>query len=187
MLDMNDLQKGLTIVYNGDVCEVIDFLHARTGMKKPTVWTKLRNYRTGQVLENQFRSNDKIEPAYLDKKNMSFSYRDKNNLVFMDPVSFEEVIVNPEIFGKGVELLIENTECTFKFFNGEILNATMPDSVILTVTDAPPYAKGNTVSSDMHEVTVETGAVVKAPPFIKNGEKIKVKVETFTYMDRVKE
>lgn len=186
MLDMNDLQKGITIVYNGDVCEVIDFLHARTGMKKPTVWTKLRNYRTGQVLENQFRSNDKIEPAYLDKKNMSFSYRDKNNLVFMDPVSFEEVIVNPEIFGKSVELLVENTECTFKFFEGEILNASMPDSVILTVTDAPPYAKGNTVSSDMHDVTVETGAVVKAPPFIKTGEKIKVKVETFTYMDRVK-
>ena len=65
MLDMNDLQKGLTIVYNGDVCEVIDFLHARTGMKKPTVWTKLRNYRTGQVLENQFRSNDKIRAPMI--------------------------------------------------------------------------------------------------------------------------
>ena len=187
MLDMNDITKGLTIVYNGDVCEVIDFLHARTGMKKPTVWTKLKNYRTGQVLENQFKSNDKIEPAYLEKKNMTFSYKDKSNLVFMDPVSFEEIYVSPEKFGKSVELLLEGTECIFRFHEGEILSASMPDSVVLTVTDAPPYARGNTVSSDMHEVTVETGAKVKAPPFIKNGEKIKIKVETFIYMDRVKE
>lgn len=186
MLDMNDLQKGLTIVHNGDVCEVIEFLHARTGMKKPTVWTKLKNYRTGQMLENQFRSNDKIEPAYLDKKTMTFSYKDKNQLVFMDPVSFEEIYVKPEIFGPGVELLLEGTECIFKFFNGEILSATMPDSVELIVSDAPPYAKGNTVHNDYIDVTVETGAKVKVPPFIKTGEKIKVKVETFMYMDRVK-
>ncbi len=187
MLDMNDIQKGLTIMFNNDICEVMDFLHARTGMKKPTVWTKMRNLRTGQVLENQFRANDKIEPAYLDRKTMAFSYKDKTNLIFMDPVSYEEVIVDPKVFGKSVELLLEGTECEFKFFNEEILHASLGDAVILIVTDAPPYNKGNTVSSDMHDVTVETGAVVKAPPFIKNGEKIKIKVETFAYMDRAKE
>lgn len=187
MLDMNNIQKGLTIVYNGDPCEVIDFLHARTGMKKPTVWTKIKNYRTGQMLEHQYRANDKIEQAFLERKSMVFSYKEKTTLVFMDSDTYEEIYVDPKVFGKSIALLLEGTTCDFKYFNDEILHASLPDNVILEVTDAPPYAKGNTVSKDMHNVIVETGATVKAPPFIQTGEKIKIKVETFTYMDRAKE
>ncbi|PCJ59468.1 MAG: elongation factor P [Planctomycetota bacterium] len=187
MLDMNNIQKGLTIVFNGDPCEVIEFLHARTGMKKPTVSTKLKNYRTGQMLDHQFRPNDKIEQAFLEKKTMTFSYKDKKSLVFMDQETYEEVIVDPEVFGKSVALLLEGTDCNFKYFEDAILHASLPDNVILVVTEAPPYAKGNTVSKDMHNVIVETGATVKAPPFIQTGEKIKIKVETFTYMERAKE
>ena len=185
MGSMNDITRGVALVLNGGLWEVLDHLHARTGMRKPTVWTKLKNYKSGKVLEHQFTASDTVDIVRLENKPMEYLYRDGNNFVFMNPVSYEQPAISKDLLEHAIPYLTEGLVCNFLLNDEEIIRIDLPTTVEVEVIEAPPYAKGDTASTDYRPVTVKTGMVVKVPPFITQGTIIKIDTSSGEYLGRI--
>jgi len=183
---MNDITRGSTIYLNDGIWEVLEHLHARTGMRKPTVWTKMRNIKSGKVMEHQFRPTDTVDFARIDTQPMEYLYRDGQTYVFMNKDTYEQPAISKELVEDLLPYLIEGTICSFRLNGDEIIGITLPDVIEVEVTDAPPHVRGDTATSDYRPVIISTGAEVKVPPFIKQGEVIKIDTRTGEYVGRVK-
>lgn len=186
MGNMNDITRGSTLRFNDQLWEVTDHLHARTGQRKPTMWTKLKNLKTGKVIENQFRSTDKVDFVRIEAKDMEYLYRDGNNYVFMNQETYEQPAIPGDMVEGILPFLMEGLVCVFRYDEDEIVGISLPDVIEFEVIDAPPHVRGDTATNDMRPVTIETGTEVKAPPFIKKGEKIKIDTRTGEYIGRAK-
>ena len=185
MGSMNDIGRGSVIVRDGELWEVTDHLHARTGMKKPTMWTKLKNYKTGKVVEHQFHPSDNVQFATIESKEMEYLYRDGEFLVFMDQGTFDQPQVPVEMLEERLPYLQEGAPCRFYYHGEQIGRVTIPDTIVVEVTNAPPYARGDTASGgDYRPVEVNTGLTVKVPPFIQEGQKIKIDTRTGEYLGK---
>ena len=159
--------------------------HARTGQRKPTVRAKMRNFHSGKVIENQFNPNDTVEFVRIERRAMEYLYRDGNNYVFMNPETYEQPAIPSEQVEHMLKFLTEGLTCTFSAVGDEVIRIDLPESIDLEVTVCPPHAKGDTASSDLKPVEVSTGIEVKVPPFIKQGDVIRVNTETGDYMSRI--
>ena len=169
MINVNDLKVGMTIMYENNIYSVMDTQHVKPGKGAAFVQAKLKNLRSGSIIENRFNSSDKVEPARIEKKAMQFLYSMGDTYYFMNMSDYEQIELDKKLIGEDALLLKENLEVDIMFFEGEMLGMNLPDKIALKVTHTEPAVKGNTTSSAMKDATLETGKVVKVPLF-KDGK-----------------
>ncbi|HOK78253.1 MAG: elongation factor P [Verrucomicrobiota bacterium] len=184
MASANDLRRGMAIMYNGEVCVVLDAQHRTPGNLRAFVQVTLRNVRSGRSSDVRFSSTEKVDVVPLVAKKMEFSYKDGEDYVFSDPETFETVTLAPEIVGEAKDYLVENTAVTVTFVEDKAVQIELPSSVVLTVTDAPEGVKGDSATNVQKTVTLETGLTVQVPLFIKTGEKLRIDTRTGKYIER---
>ena len=187
MYTASDLRKGLKVKLDGDPYIITDFEFSKPGKGQALYRCRLRNMITGNAFDRTFRSNDKFERAPLEERAMQFLYAQGDEYNFMDNKSYEQIVIQKEMIGDDVNFLIDNMEVSVLLFNERAIGLTLPNFVVLTVTQADPWAKGDTSGSDTKPVTVETGYVLQVPPFVNEGDRLQIDTRTGQYVTRVKE
>ena len=184
MINVNDLKVGMTIMYENNIYSVMDTQHVKPGKGAAFVQAKLKNLRSGSIIENRFNSSDKVEPARIEKKAMQFLYSMNDTYYFMNMSDYEQIELDKKLIGDDAELLKENLEVDIMFFEGEMLGMNLPDKIALKVVHTEPAVKGNTKSSAMKDATLETGKVIKVPLFIEEGEELLISSKDGKYVSR---
>lgn len=184
MINVNDFKTGVTISYEGNLYQVIEFQHVKPGKGAAFVRTKLKNLRTGAVIEITFNSGIKVPTAHIEKAKMQFLYTDGDNYVFMNMNDYNQVELSAKQLGDAKEYLKENLEVDINFYEGELLGVNLPEKIEMLVTSTEPAVKGNTTSGAQKDATLETGMVIKVPLFIEEGEKIVISSKDGKYVSR---
>lgn len=185
MISTSQFRKGMKLKVNGELWIIVDFQNARTAQRRAKVTTKLKNIKTGAVIEKMYASGETFEePDFADRK-MQYLYTDGEGWHFMDSDTFDQFSLTKEQLGVAVDFLMENSEYKILFFEGEPIDIDMPASVVLEVVEAEPAIKGDTVSNLTKGAKLQTGLEVKVPLFIKTGDKIKIDTRTKNYLERV--
>jgi len=185
MYSTADFKKGLKIEFNGEPYEIIDFQHVKMGRGGAIVRTKMKNLKTGYVMENTFRSGEKVERPNLEEKEMQFLYKSEDNYVFMDNENYEQINIPESLVGDNKDYLLENMTVKILFFQGNPIGIEIPTFVELKVVETVPGIKGDTVSGGGKPAKLETGATIQVPLFINEGDIIKIDTRTGTYIERV--
>ncbi len=180
----NDLRNGMTLDLPEGLFAVVEFQHVKPGKGGAFVRTKLKNVRTGAVIERTYRADEKLEQAIIDKREMQFLYRDSSDYVFMDTVSYEQLQVTTASLGDSAKYLKEGDDAVLQFFGNEIVGVDLPAAVELKVTETEPGVQGDRVSGARKPATVETGLVLQVPLFVNPGEMIKVDTRSGEYLTR---
>jgi elongation factor P len=178
------LRPGMVIKHNNDLHSVFSVEHRTPGNLRAFIQAKLRNLRTGAMFEHRFRSPDPIDKVNVDETDMEFLYADGDSYYFMDTTSFEQTQLTREILGDAVDYLIPNLQIKVEFFDGKAVGIELPQTVELTVIETEPGLKSATASSVTKPAKTETGLVVQVPPFINEGEKIRVDTSEGAYLSR---
>jgi elongation factor P len=184
-MDTSQFRNGLKIVIDGEPFVMTYFQHVKPGKGGAFVRTKIKNIRTGRVLEKTFRSGEKVEEAEVDDKRMQFLYQDGEQLVFMDQETYDQIPLSVEQLGDAKKYLKENVDVGVVFWKGKAINIEMPSFIEALVSHCDPGVKGDTASGATKPATIETGAVIQVPLFIKEGEKIRVDTRSGEYVERV--
>ena len=182
----NDLKNGMTLDLDGVLFQVIEFQHVKPGKGGAFVRTKLRNVRTGAVVERTFNAGVKVAQAIVQRTSMQFLYADGTDAVFMDLVSYDQIHVPEGVMGEAGRWLAEGAEAQVALHEGVPIAVDMPASVVLEITQTDPGAKGDTRTGAMKPATLQTGAVVQVPLFVETGERVKVDTRSGEYIERVK-
>ena len=180
----NDLKNGMSLNLPEGLFSVVEFQHVKPGKGGAFVRTKLKNVRSGAVIERTYRADEKLDQAIIDKRDMQFLYRDGADYVFMDTSSYEQMTVGPDLLGTAPEYLKETDEVNLQLYNGEIVGVELPASVELKVVETEPGEKGDRVSGARKPATMETGLVIQVPLFVNIGDAIKVDTRTGEYLTR---
>ncbi len=180
----NDLKRGMTLDLPEGLFQVVDFQHVKPGKGPAFVRTTLRNVRSGGVLDRTFRSDEKVEQAVVDKKDMQFLYRDGGDYVFMDNSTYEQIHVGPQALGGATNYIVDGSSMVLQFYKDEIIGTDLPAAVALNVAQTEPGIQGDRVSGARKPATLETGLVVQVPLFVNPGERIKVDTRTGEYLTR---
>lgn len=186
MISTNEFRKGGKIEYKGEPFEIIDFQHVKMGRGGAIVRTKMKSLRTGSVLEDTFRSGEKFETPQLEEKDMQYLYAEGDMHYFMDTETFEQIPLTTAQLGDVKRFLKENMTVKILNYRGEPLTVELPTFVELAVAKTDPGFKGDTASGGSKPATLETGAVVKVPFHINEGDVIKIDTRTSEYIERVK-
>ncbi|NEN97011.1 MAG: elongation factor P [Moorea sp. SIO1F2] len=184
MISSNDFRTGVSIELDGSVWRVVEFLHVKPGKGSAFVRTKLKNVQTGNVVEKTFRAGETVPQANLEKRAMQHTYKDGDEYVFMDMESFEETSLSESQIGDRSKYLNEEMEVNILFWNDQILEVELPNSVVLEVVDTDPGVKGDTATGGTKPAKVSTGAQVMVPLFISIGERIKIDTRNDSYLGR---
>ncbi len=185
MLSTSDFRRGMKLAIDGELFVIVDFQHARTAQRRANVWTKLKNLKTGQVLEKTFSAGENFNQPDFSDQAMQYLYCDGDMYHFMNSKTYDQVALTIEHIGEAKDYLLENIEYKILFFEGNPISIDMPASIKLKVTEAEPGVKGDSVSNLTKNAVVETGLQVKVPLFIKVGETIKIETSTGKYLERV--
>lgn len=185
-LSANDIRKGMVILHEGTPVKVMEFRHHTPGNLRAMVQTRLRNLLTGNSFEHRFRSNDTLEKVTLEQHKMEYLYSDGSHHHFMNNETYEQVALTEEELGDAAQWLMPNLQIEVEFYDGTPIGVTLPSSMELIVTDTEPVLKGATASNSNKPATLENGVTLYVPPFITNGEKIRVNPSESRYMERVK-
>lgn len=187
MVSTSDFRKGLKIEFKGEPCEIVDFQHVKMGRGGAIVRTKLKNLKTGAVLEETFRSGEKLNPPGLEEKSMQYLYTQDDLYYFMDMETYEQIPLTSSQLGETVKFLKENMTVNILYHRESPISVELPTFVELTVSKTDPAGfKGDTASGGGKPATLETGAVVRVPFHINEGDQIKVDTRTSEYIERVK-
>ena len=184
MINVNDIKNGMTIMIDGQIYQVFEFLHVKPGKGSAFMKTKLRNMRTGGIVEKTFNTNVKFEKANINKQNVQYLYNTGDTYFFMNMDNYEQLELSAEQIGDNKNFLIENMNVYVILYEGELLGIDLPDKVELEVTETEPAVRGNTTNNALKDATLETGLVVKVPMFIEQGEKILVTTADGKYSSR---
>ena len=184
MLSTTDFRKGLKIEIENEPYEIVDFLHVKPGKGGAFVRTKLRNLLTGGMLDQTFRSGEKVAKPDLESREMQYLYHDGTAYVFMDMGSYEQLMVDDESMGEKGGFLKDGQTVKALIYRGNPIDIEIPAAVILEVAETEPGMKGDTVTGGTKPAKLETGIVVNVPLFINEGERIKVDTRTKEYMGR---
>ncbi|MCX7798677.1 MAG: elongation factor P [Melioribacter sp.] len=187
MATTSDFRPGMVIRWNNELWTIVEFQHVNPGNWRAFVRAKLKNMKTGRVLENRFRAGESIDEVRVERRQYQYLYRDGEDYVFMDNETFEQINVSPEIIGEGQRYIKEGTVIDILFDDTQIVAVELPIFVVLEVTQTEPGVKGDTVSNVLKPAVVETGATINVPLFINEGDKIKIDTRTGEYVERVKE
>jgi len=180
----NDLRNGMTLNLPEGLFNVIEFQHVKPGKGGAFVRTKLKNQRTGAVIERTYRADEKLEQAIIDKREMQFLYRDGGEYVFMDTSSYDQLQVETGLLGDANNYLKEGDDAVLEFFGDEIVGVELPAAVELTIAETEPGLQGDRVSGARKPATLETGLVIQVPLFVNPGEKVRVDTRTGEYLTR---
>ena len=184
MVVAGDIKNGITFECEGSVLQVIEFQHVKPGKGAAFVRTKLKNVITGAVTERTFSPTDKFENAYVERKDMQYSYDDGDLYHFLDTETWEETLVAHSLVGDNFKFVKEEMMCKIVSYKGNVFAVEPPTFVELEVTATDPGFAGNTATNTLKPATLETGAVIKVPLFIKVGEKLKIDTRTGEYLSR---
>ena len=184
MYSTTDFRKGLKIEIDGIPFEIIEFQHFKPGKGGAMVRTKLRNILNGRVLDNTFRSGEKVERPNLESRDMQFLYHEGEQLVFMDMTTYDQMHMDAEATDGKASYLKDGQECRVLLYNEKPLDIEIPASLVLEVTETEPGAKGDTVSNVTKPATLETGVVIQVPIFVNIGDRVKVDTRTNGYLGR---
>jgi elongation factor P len=183
-ISTNDLKTGMALNLPEGLVTVVDFQHVKPGKGGAFVRTKLKNVRTGAVIDRTYRADEKLGLAMIDKREMQFLYREGDDYVFMDNETYDQIHVPPVTLGDSVNYLKEGDSVVLPMYKGEIVGVDLPAAVVLEVTETEPGIQGDRVSGARKPATLETGLVVSVPLFVDTGERIKVDTRTGEYLAR---
>lgn len=184
MISTSQFKNGVIIIYENQMCEVLEWQLVKMQQRQPIVRTRLRNIKTGNVVEVPFRSGDKFEDVYLEERSIQYLYHEGDRYHFMDSQTYHEVVVSRQMLGDQVDYLKDNSDVKGKFSDEELILVELPASVVLEITETEPGVRGDTAKSGTKPAKVETGAVVKVPLFVTTGDKIRVDTRTGEYLER---
>ena len=185
MISAGDFRNGVTIEYEGNVYQIIEFQHVKPGKGAAFVRTKLNNIISGGVVEKTFRPTEKCPTARIDRKDMQYLYSDGDLYYFMDTENFEQLAINKDNVGDALKFVKENDMCKVCSYNGNVFSVEPPMFVELVVTDTEPGFKGDTATGATKPAVVETGATVAVPLFVNQDDVIKIDTRTGEYLSRV--
>ncbi len=186
MISATQIKRGMTIKLNGELYRVFSFQHITPGNWRGMVQTKLKSLRSGSIIEHRFRSEDRIDQAYLETHEVEYLYSDGSNYYFMNVENFEQFHLPSDLLEEAIPYLTPNINLKVEFYEGKIIGIELPPSVELKVTQTEPSLRGATVSNVNKPATLETGLVIQVPPFINEGELIRVDTSEGKYLERVK-
>ena len=183
-ISTNDLKNGMALDLPEGLVNVVEFQHVKPGKGGAFVRTKLKNVRTGAVIDRTFRADEKVVLAMIDKREMQFLYREGGDYVFMDNESYDQLYVPSDSIGDAVNFLKEGDTAVLPMYKNEIVGVELPAAVELTVTDTEPGMQGDRVSGARKAATLETGLVVQVPLFVNVGDRVKVDTRSSDYLSR---
>ena len=186
MYSVADLKKGLKLTLDGAPYIVIGFDFVKPGKGQALYRTKMRNMINGTILDRTYRSGETFEPASLDERQMEYLYKEGTHYTFMDQQNYEQVVMEEDAMGDAKNYLLENLKVDVLLFGEKAIGVTLPNFVNLRVIQTDPWAKGDTSGNDSKPATVETGYVLRVPPFIEEGELITIDTRNGEYSTRVK-
>ncbi|MGB6647183.1 MAG: elongation factor P [Bacteroidota bacterium] len=186
MSSTSDFRPGLVIRYNNDLWIVVEFQHVNPGNWRAFVRTRLKNLKSGKVVENRFRAGESIDVVRIERKQYQFLYRDSSGFFFMDNETYEQIPVSDEVVGEGARFIKEGETVDILFNGSEITGLELPITVELAVVETVPGIKGDTASAGTKPAKVETGASVNVPLFVNEGDLLKIDTRTGEYLERVK-
>lgn len=184
MISASDFRNGVTFEMDGQVMQVVEFQHVKPGKGAAFVRTKIRNVISGAVTEKTFNPNDKYPTAFIERKDMEYLYNDGDLYYFMDSETYEQLPISPNVLGDNFRFVKENMVCKVLSYKGNVFGIEPPNFVELQVTETEPGVKGDTATNVTKPATLETGAEIKVPIFINEGEMIRVDTRTGEYMER---
>ncbi len=186
MATTSDFRNGLTILLDGEIWTIVEFLHVNPGKGTAFVRTKLKNLKTGRVIDRTFRSGEKVEDVRIERKTMQYLYQSEGQYVFMDTETYEQVPISEEMLGDKRLFLKEGQEVEVLFHGDTPVGVELPFFVELAVAKTEPGVRGDTASGGSKPATLETGAVIQVPLFINEGDILKVDTRTGEYIERVR-
>jgi elongation factor P len=185
MATTSDIRNGMIIKYKNDLYEIVDFLHVKPGKGGAFVRTKLRNVSSGKILDNTFRTNEKLEEVRVEKHKKEYLYFDGNFYVFMDSNTYEQISVPPEVIGENEKYLVENMEVAMKLDPEQnIIGIELPVTVVQEIAECEPNVKGNSASVSGKKAVTDRGLSVTVPFFVEVGDKIKIDTRSGEYIER---
>ncbi len=187
MYESGDLRKGLKVEIDGDPYVITQFEFVKPGKGQALYKCKLKNMVTGAQFDKTWRSGEKINPANLEETEMEYLYQDGDSYCFMNTSTYDQEFLSADQIGEAQRLLKENTVCSVLLFDGRAIGVTLPIFIDLRIVKADPWVKGDTASGDTKPATLETGYELQVPPFVEEGELIRIDTRTGQYVERVKE
>ncbi len=184
MISSTQMRPGMVIKFNNDLFSVFSVFHRTPGNLRGFVQAKMRNLRSGNMIEHRFSSEDRVERAELEEHNMEFLYDDGESYHFMNTETYEQTHLTKELLGDAVQYLVPQLNVKVEFYEGKAISVELPATVDLTVVDTEPGMKGASVSNVTKAAKLETGLVVQVPPFIEIGEKVRVGTAEGDYQER---
>ncbi|MGE5242639.1 MAG: elongation factor P [Betaproteobacteria bacterium] len=179
------LRKGMLIKLGDDLYRILDLHHLTPGNKRAHIQARMRNIRTATLADHKFRAEEDVERATLDEREMQYLYNDADSYYFMDTTTFEQIHISSEALADTVNYLMPDSVIKVEFYDAEPVGIELPQTVDLVVKETVPGIKGATASAQVKPATLETGLVVQVPPFINEGDRIRVNTETGEYQARV--
>ena len=184
MFNINDIKNGMTFLFEGNIYQVIEFLHVKPGKGAAFLKTKLRNLRTGATVEKTFNTSIKLEKAMIEKNEMQFLYADGNNYNFMNMETYDQSELTKDQIGEDAKFLKEGLNVYITYYQGEMLGIELPDKIEYVVEKTEPAVKGNTTNNARKDAYMENGLMVRVPLFIEQGEKIIISTKNGEYDSR---
>jgi elongation factor P len=185
-IQATQIRRGMILLFNGELCKVMEFRHHTPGNLRAMVQAKLRNIKTGSSFEHRFRSSDTVDRATLEQHEMEFMYSDGSHHHFMNTENYEQVALSEEELGDAAPWLTPGLKIQAEFYEGTPIGIDLPPSMELTVTRTDPTLKGATVSNVNKPATLENGVTVSVPPFVNEGDRIRVDPTEGRYIERAK-
>jgi len=185
MISAGDFRNGVTFEFEGNVYQIVEFQHVKPGKGAAFVRTKLKNVISGAVVEKTFRPTEKMPKAHIERKNMAYSYNDGDLFYFMDNETFDMMPLSQDQLGDALKFVTENMNVVVLSYKGSVFGVEPPTFVELVVTETEPGFKGDTSTGATKPATLETGATIKVPLFVDQGDTIRVDTRTGEYMERV--
>jgi elongation factor P len=184
MISSTQMRPGMVVKFNNDLFSVFSVAHRTPGNLRGFVQAKMRNLRSGTMMEHRFSSEDKVERAIMDEVEMEYLYDDGDNYYFMNTENYEQTHLSKDLLGDATSYLIPQLKVKVEFYEGKPISVELPPTVDMTVMETEPGLKGATVSNVTKPAKMETGLVVQVPPFITEGERIKVNTSDGSYQER---
>lgn len=186
MISTSEFRNGLVIRFDGELYSMVEFQHVKPGKGGAFVRTRLKNVKTGRVIDHTFRSGEKVEDIRLEKKPVQYLYRGEGDFIFMDMGSYEQISANDDVVGDDSRFMKEGLEVEILLHGSEPIGIELPIFVELQIKKTDPGLRGDTASGGSKPATLETGAVIQVPLFVEENETVKVDTRTGTYVERVK-
>jgi elongation factor P len=184
VISTSEFKSGVVIKFDNQLYQILEYQLVKMQQRQPIVSTRLKNLKTGSVLEQKFRSGEKFEEVFLEDKPIQYLYRDGDRFHFMDSESYHEVVVTADILGEKVNFLKENSEAVGRYCEDRLISVELPASVELQVIQTEPGVRGDTAKSGTKPAQVETGATIKVPLFVNTGDRVRVDTRTGQYLER---